>query len=88
VVGYVFESHLRSYLERNARRSGRERVPDRALCITLHILRAPTLTEGFDRVDRVRLAPDGMFVVEGLEGWDLAERWTFLAKVHHKVHRT
>jgi predicted kinase len=67
VVGYVFESDLGACLERNARRTGRERVPDRALFITFHRLRMPTLTEGFDRLSRVHLAPDGTFIVEGLE---------------------
>jgi predicted kinase len=67
LVGFFLESHLADWLERNALRSGRERVPDRALCITFRRLRAPTLAEGFDRLNRVRLAPDGRFIVDDLE---------------------
>jgi predicted kinase len=68
VVGFFLESRLRDCLERNARRSGRERVPDKALFITFSRLRAPTLTEGFDRLNRVRLAPEGRFMVDALDG--------------------
>jgi hypothetical protein len=34
VVGYVFDLGLGACLEHDARRTGRERVPDRALFIT------------------------------------------------------
>jgi predicted kinase len=57
VVGFFLESRLRDCLERNARRTGREQVPDKAIFITYCRLRAPTLTEGFDRLNRVRLRP-------------------------------
>jgi predicted kinase len=67
VLSYVFEPDLGDRLQRNARRTGRERVPDRALFITFHRLRTPTLAEGFDRLSRVRPAPDGTFIVEGLD---------------------
>jgi predicted kinase len=66
VIGFFLESRLGDCLERNARRTGRERVPDKAILITYRRLRAPTLGEGFDRLNRVRLAPDGRFIVEGL----------------------
>jgi hypothetical protein len=42
-------------------------VPDRALFVTFRRLQTPTLTEGFDRLNRVRLAPYARFIVEGLE---------------------
>jgi predicted kinase len=48
VRSYVFELDLGACLERNARRTGREWVPDRALLITFGRLRVPTLAEGFD----------------------------------------
>jgi hypothetical protein len=67
VVVYVFESHLGDCLERNARRTGQERVPDRVLFTTFRRLRAPTLTEGFDRLNRVRLAPEGRFILDDLQ---------------------
>jgi predicted kinase len=68
VVGFFLESRLRDCLERNARHTGRERVPDRAILITLRRLQAPTVAEGFDRLSRVRLAPDGGFTIDALEG--------------------
>jgi predicted kinase len=63
VIGFSFESRLADCLERNARRMGRERVPDKALDITSRRLRAPTLGEGFDRLFQVSIAPGGGFVV-------------------------
>jgi predicted kinase len=62
-VGFCFESHLQSCLDRNAARTGREKVPDKALYITLRRLRKPALSEGFDRLYRVQVAPAGQFVV-------------------------
>ena len=47
---------------------GRERVPDKALFITFRKLREPTMTEGFDRLYRVRLAPEGRFIVDEFTG--------------------
>jgi predicted kinase len=63
VVGVSFESKLEDCLARNRQRVGRDRVPDRALYITRARLRAPSLGEGFDRIYRVRPAPDGEFIV-------------------------
>jgi predicted kinase len=63
VVGFSFESRLGECLGRNDRRTGRERVPDKALYITSKRLRTPTLGEGFDRLYQVNLAPGGGFVV-------------------------
>jgi hypothetical protein len=62
------QSHLGAHLERTTRRVGRERVEDRTLFITFRSLRVPTSAEGFDRLNRVRLARDGRFVVDALEG--------------------
>jgi hypothetical protein len=42
-------------------------VPDKAIFITYRRLRAPALAEGFDRLSRVRLTPDGRFIVDALE---------------------
>jgi predicted kinase len=40
VVSFFLESHLGDCLDRNARRTGRQRVPDRALFITFRRLQA------------------------------------------------
>jgi predicted kinase len=68
VQGYFFESRLSDCLERNARRNGRERVPEKALLITFGRLQAPKLVEGFDRVNQVRLTPDRRSIIEALDG--------------------
>jgi predicted kinase len=65
-VGFAFDSPIDDCLARNASRSGRERVPDRALHITAGRLQPPTREEGFDRLYRVGLAPGGGFAVEEL----------------------
>jgi predicted kinase len=67
VVGFFLDSCLGDCLERNARRSGRELVPDKALYITLQRLRKPRWDEGFDRLYQVRLTPEGQFIVDALE---------------------
>jgi predicted kinase len=67
VVGFFLDSCLGDCLERNARRSGRERVPDKALYITLQRLREPRRDEGFDQLYQVSLAPEGRFIVDVLE---------------------
>jgi predicted kinase len=63
-VGFFFDSRLEDCLERNRRRTGRERVPDKALYIAFSRLRPPAPAEGFDRLYRVALATGGGFTVE------------------------
>ena len=63
VAGYSFESRIEDCLARNARRTGRARVPDVALFATRKVLRWPTLSEGFDALYFVRLTPEGTFEV-------------------------
>src|SRR4051794_19180791 len=63
VAGYVFESTLEDCLERNRRRTGKARVPDVALLITLRRMQPPTLEEGFDRLLKVTLHPSGEFAI-------------------------
>ena len=59
VVGYVFESDLEACLARNAGRTGRARVEDKALHITSRKLQWPSSAEGFDALFHVRLDPEG-----------------------------
>lgn len=68
VVGFFFDSRLEDCLERNRRRKGRERVPDKALYIALSRLKPPEPIEGFDRLYRVSLAAGGGFTVEEYGG--------------------
>jgi predicted kinase len=62
VTGYFFDAPLEECLERNSRRTGKERVPDRALHIAAKRLQPPLFEEGFDRLFRVRLTPEGEFM--------------------------
>ena len=68
VVGVSFVPDLDACLERNRGRTGRGRVPDKALHITLKRLQPPTLVEGFDRLYRASVAPEGGFHVEDVRG--------------------
>ena len=62
VIGCYFRSALAECLERNARREGAKRVPDRALAATSKKLEIPCLDEGFARLWYVHIQ-DGRFVV-------------------------
>ena len=64
LVCYFFEPDLPGSLERNARRSGRARVPPVAVHATARRLVPPSRAEGFDRIYRVRALEGGRFHVE------------------------
>jgi predicted kinase len=55
IVGYYFESAVRECLARNARREGKERVPDVAIYATAKNLVPPAREEGFDELLYVQL---------------------------------
>ena len=63
VEAYYFVPDLKLSLLRNAARTGKERVPDTALFVTLKKLQPPTLEEGFDLIYTVRQDEAGNFVV-------------------------
>ncbi len=63
VIGYYFESKIEDCLRRNAGRPEPERVPDVAICAAAKRMELPSLGEGFDRLNYVRLE-NGRFVVE------------------------
>ncbi len=54
-VAYLFESTVSESIHRNARRTGRARVPPVAIYVTAKRLEPPTYAEGFDRIYRVKL---------------------------------
>jgi predicted kinase len=64
VIGYCFESSVGGSLERNRQRTGRARVPDKAVYITAHRLTWPSYDEGFDVIYRVQIAGEMSFKVE------------------------
>ncbi|GHO54661.1 ATP-binding protein [Ktedonobacter robiniae] len=54
VIGYYFAADVTRSRERNARREGRQRVPDVAIFATLKRLERPDYSEGFDELFFVR----------------------------------
>ncbi|MEU7413218.1 ATP-binding protein [Streptomyces sp. NPDC042638] len=58
VTAYWFPPDVAGSLRRNARREGRDRVPDAGVLATLKRLRRPSVADGFDAVHEVRF--DGM----------------------------
>ena len=65
VVGYYFSPHPKEALVRNARRTGKARIPEKGILGTYNRLRPPDFEEGFDVLYRVRIDEKGRFVVEG-----------------------
>jgi predicted kinase len=62
-VLYWFPPDVPASLARNARRTGRARVPDVAVFATARRLAAPLPSEGFEEVHEVRATADGAFEV-------------------------
>ena len=62
VVGYYIEATTREAVARNERRAGRGRVPKVAIFTCAKRLVAPSLSEGFDEIHRLRVTPEGTFV--------------------------
>jgi len=64
LVGYYFRSSPKEALTRNARRTGKARIPEKGILGTHKRLRVPRLEEGFDELYYVRIDGTGHFVVE------------------------
>lgn len=62
-VLYWFPPDVPACLARNARRTGRERVPPVAVLATAKRLAPPDASEGFEAAYEVRALPDGAFEV-------------------------
>jgi predicted kinase len=56
ILGYYFESKVSDCLERNQQRSGKARVPDVAMYVTIKKLVRPSYAEGFHQLFYVRIA--------------------------------
>ena len=50
IIGYFLESKIADCIERNRRRSGKERIPDTAVACISNKLEMPSLSEGFDEL--------------------------------------
>ncbi|MCR5610171.1 MAG: AAA family ATPase [Lachnospiraceae bacterium] len=63
IVGYFMQSKLKDCLERNERRTGTERIINKAIAATSNKLEMPSYEEGFDELYFVSIV-DNDFVVE------------------------
>jgi predicted kinase len=64
VVGYNFERNTKASVARNAQREGKARVEDVAIFSTAKAMEFPSLSEGFDALYFVRMAPEHGFTIE------------------------
>jgi predicted kinase len=64
VVGYYLRSDLKSALERNDRRTGKARIPDKGLFDSAKRLQIPCYGEGFDELYYVVINEENRFIVE------------------------
>ena len=64
VIGYFFHSDIQECHKRNRQREGKKLIPYGGLLGALGRLEMPSLDEGFDELYRVKVAPDGGFIVE------------------------
>lgn len=64
VTGYYFRSSVKEALARNARRTGKTRIPEKGIFGTYKRLQVPNLEEGFSLLYHVHIDETGRFVVE------------------------
>ena len=64
VVGYYFAIRLEIALQRNARREGRQLIPEKGVLATYRRLQRPAWSEGFDALHIVRSVGGQRFIVE------------------------
>ena len=64
IIGYFFNVDPRAAARRNAERSGKGRVPNKAVYGSYKRLELPCYSEGFDALHRVTIDAEGKFVVE------------------------
>jgi predicted kinase len=64
VIGFYFESRVSDAIERNARRSPPEQIPERGIKGASARLELPSRAEGFDELYYVRLTREGFHVEE------------------------
>jgi predicted kinase len=62
VIGYFFIPDIKASLERNARRTGKEKVPVPGIYRTNKILEPPAYSEGFDELYTVEVRGDEFVV--------------------------
>lgn len=63
IVGFFMQSKLQECIARNEQRTGKQRVPNKAIACTSHILELPAYEEGFDELYFVSM-DNGDFIIE------------------------
>ena len=61
IIGYYFSSPISECIERNRKREGKQRIPDKAVAAVYGNLTIPSMSEGFDKLYYVKLTTDGFF---------------------------
>ena len=64
VSGYYFQTNLEKAIERNNKREGKAKIPDKGLFSSFKRLQIPKLEEGFDELFYVSINEENQFVVE------------------------
>lgn len=67
IIGYYFETTVEDALQRNALRTGKEKIPEIGVRGTHRKLQPPSHAEGFDELFRVRVLPGGSYDLERME---------------------
>jgi len=64
LIGYYFASRISDCIERNSKREGKARVPDKAILATHRKLELPSYSEGFDELYYVEIQNNDFVVKE------------------------
>jgi predicted kinase len=64
IVGYYFQTNLERAVERNNRREGKAKIPEKGLLGAFKRLQIPSFADGFDELYYVWLTDENQFVIE------------------------
>lgn len=67
VIGYFLQSRLQECIQRNNQRSGKDRIPSKAIAMTSNKLEMPSRSEGFDELYFVKNNGETMSISEWRE---------------------
>jgi predicted kinase len=62
VVGYYFQSNVKDSIRRNAKRVGKEKIPEVGILATYKKMELPSRKEGFDRLYYVEIIDDEFII--------------------------
>ena len=64
IIGYYFKTDLEICLERNAKRIGKENIPERGVRSTFYKMVKPTYIEGYDELYKVKIVDNRTVISE------------------------